>query len=306
MRLSLSFLILALPCVLAAQTTTTTTSQGSNNTAGGAYVAPVVTKTYTTPAPATTSLTPAPATNNSSPASTSSTNSPSVTYYSKGKLSQEQKEAVEFLKKKAKEDLANIKKWRKEAADKFDKFAKENKTTGLAAITHLEEQFGSSEGTHKWPETFQAVIKEGVYQVKVPQVNYYEYKVPFPANFTYSAQDDWQLDVSFDIVEQSVTSWCGIIITPSSGKDLDYMVNSANGLFENANVSVKKKFNKMTLMRRGNIFAQYLNDRLIDISTIEKENMTGGKFFLTGTAASPGYPHIVNFDDISFKILVKQ
>lgn len=52
MRIYISILIMLCPCFLSAQTYSTS-SQGSNNSAGKAYVAPVVTKTYTTPTPAT-------------------------------------------------------------------------------------------------------------------------------------------------------------------------------------------------------------------------------------------------------------
>lgn len=306
MRLSFFFLVIIFPCIIIAQTTTTTSSQGSNNSAGGAYVAPVVTKTYTTPDPVR--YAPAPAANTTrSTVATTSTNSPSVSYSGgRGRLTREQKEDLAFLKKKNKEDLKNIKKYREEEAEKFEKFAKENKTTGIPAIVTLEEHFAGDASVYKWPETFQAVIKEGVYELNVPRVNDYYYKVPFPANFEYTAQDDWQLDVSFDVIAQSITSWCGIIITSPDKKETDQMVNSSNGLFGNDDVKVKKGYNKITLMRRANIFAQYLNDRLISIFTIKKDNITSGKFFLAATAPSSGKPHTIKFDDISFKILAKQ
>lgn len=306
MKFIFFFLVITFPCIIIAQTTTTTSSQGSNNSAGGAYVAPVVTKTYTTPAPARSA--PAPAANTTtSTVATTSTNSSSVSYSGgRGRLTGEQKEALAFLKKKNKEDLKNIKKDRKEEAEKFKKFAKENKTSGIPAIVTLEEHFAGDASVYKWPETFQAVIKEGAYELNVPRVNDYYYKVPFPANFEYTAQDDWQLDVSFDVITQSITSWCGIIITSPNKKETDYMVNSSNGLFANNDVSVKKGYNQITLMRRANTFAEYLNKRLIRISTIGKDDITSGKFFLAATKPSSGKPHTIKFDDISFKILAKQ
>ncbi|MES2431752.1 MAG: WG repeat-containing protein [Bacteroidota bacterium] len=170
-------------------------------------------------------------------------------------------------------------------------------------LTKIEENFDEENGKFKWPSNTYAKQTSGQYILTLEgDVNYKDPK--FPPEFSFTAQDDWMLEVSMKKGVGGIGTSYGI-----AWGNLSSVLVYAYGLTFSGldagtkDFKIKKGFNTLKMIRRGKDFEVYFNSK--NIITTQVKKLEGGTFSFTSSTGLPGYPVIVYFDDIKFEILKK-